>query len=207
MAKNYRDIVNPITPREWFLHYLFTDERFLALKGQFQADLDSVDFIGPGSEDKERNEREKVTDYYVGLLSEEFNVSEDVARKGLRYKKYSRVLNEGRIPVADIKGDRITISVGPETRLEDVEYLWKIRVTHLQTKLPGYVSQRTVPASEPLFGYLVFKELRSGESMLSIYERYRDGRLDPRLEAHPATSPEDFRTYYRDIVKGYIKQA
>lgn len=206
MAKKYRDIVNPITAREWFLHYLFTDEGFIEIKNQFQAAINDIDFVGPDAEDAERLERERAIGYYSGLLSERFNITKEVARRGLRYKKYSREINKDRVPVAKIEDDRVVISIGSETRLEDIDHLWEIQVTHLQTKLPRYSSQRTVPAKEPLLAYIVHKRLLAGEKMPAIHRDYQDGTLDDCINPNLNSSLEDFRKYYKRAVQGFLDQ-
>lgn len=204
MAKAYRDITNPITSRDWFLYYLFTDEDLASIRKQWRVEIDDIESGEQGKNGLPFLEQETITDYYVELVGAKFNTTVDIAFKALRYEEWSRILNEDRIPKAKIDGDRITISVGSETRLEDIEHLWSIYVEDLQKRLPTYQSKRTPKAEQPLLAYVIYKKLLDGSSMSHIHEDYVKGTLDDRIAAHPDSVIEDFRKYYKRVVQGYI---
>ena len=205
MPKKYRDIINPITPRDWFLYYLFTDEDFVSIRKQWRVEIDDIESGEPGREGIPFLEQEKITKRYVNLLSKKFRLNEDVAIKGLAYTEWSRALNEDRIPTAKIDGDRVTISVGVDTRLEDVEHLWNIYVTSLQEKILGRKPGRAVPANEPLLAYVIHKNLLKGRELTKVHKEYLDGSLDSRILPGERYDLNDFRKYYKRTVKGYIK--
>ena len=206
MAKEYRNTVNPITPRDWFLYYLFTDENFAAIRKRWRAEINDIESGEPGRSGLPFLKQEKITDQYVAVLCERFDINKETAVDGLRYTKWNRTLNKNRVPTAEIDGDRITINVGPGTKFEDIENLWNIRITSLQKKLPGYVSQREVPASEPLIAYLVHKELLKGRKLTEIHQDYQMGTLDSRLPSRNRWADvNEFRRYYNVTVKGLIR--
>lgn len=204
MAKRSRDIYNPITARDWFLYHLFNDRDFVETRKQWQLEINDVD-QEPGQEVRQRAEIDEITARYVEPLRQEFGINEVTARKGLTYKKHNRTLNADRVPVAEIRGDRIIISIGANTILEDIEDLWGVWINHLQSKLPNYDSQREKPSDEPLLAYAVYKELRKGRKMTKIHRAYSDGELHNEIPAgNKWPEVSDFRKYYKSIVKGYL---
>ena len=206
MAKEYRDIVNPITPRDWFLYYLFTDGDFSSIRNAWRTAIDDVESGEPGHKGLPFLEQEKITDRYAELLSDRFNINIETALSGLRFSTMNRTINKHRVPTAEIDGDRIVISVGAGTKLEDIEHLWNIRITTLQEKLPSYISQREVPASEPLIAYLIHRELRKGRKLTEIHQEYQMGTLDSRIPSRNRwTDINEFRRHYNATVKGLIR--
>lgn len=204
MAKQYRDIVNPITSREWFLYYLFTDEDFASIRKQWRVDLGDIESGEPGQNGLPFLEQEIITEGYIQKVCSRFKITIDIALKGLRYEAWSRVLSEDRIPTATMDGDRINISIGAETRFEDIEWLWNVYAEDLQKGLPTYQSKRTPKAEQPLLAYVVYKKSLDGGKMSYIHESYVNGTLDDRIPAHPESVIEDFRKYYKRVVQGYI---
>ncbi len=204
MAKKYRDITNPITLRDWFLYYIFTDEDFVSIRKQWRTEINDIESGEPGKDGLPFREQEIITESYIQRVCDKFKINRDVALKGLRYEAWSRVLNKDRIPTATVDGDRINISIGAETRLEDIEHLWDIYAESLQKKLPAYQSKRTPKAEQPLLAYVIHKKSLDGNKMTHIHECYVKGTLDDRIPAHPESVIEDFRKYYKKVVQGYI---
>lgn len=205
MAKRSRDIYNPITARDWFLYHLFNDKDFIEIRKQWQLEINDVD-QEPGLEDKQRAEIEEITARYVESLRQKFGINEVTARKGLIYKKHNRTLNADRIPVAEIRGDRVIISIGANTRLEDIKDLWGPWISLLQNKLPTYDSQRETPSDEPLLGYTIYRELRSGRGITDIHNAFKEGVLHDEIpESNKWLDVNDFRKYYEEIIKGIIE--
>lgn len=206
MAKEYRDIVNPITSRDWFLYYVFNDPAFITTKKRWQAEIYDVEAGEPGVDGLPFLEQEKITRRYIKDLGNKFNITDDTVRKGLSYTLDGRVLNRERVPFAKIENDRIVISIGSSTRLEDIEHLWNIQILSLQEELPSYSSQRDVLASEPLVAYLVHSERLKGRTLTDIHKAYLAGTLDVRLSAgNKWLDVNDFRKYYDKTVKGYVR--
>lgn len=206
-SKEYRDAVNPLTSKDWFLYYLFNDDEIVTIRNRWRSEVDEVDSGEPGREGLLFLDQEKITESYVKLLINRFGVSADVARSCLGYTELGRNINKNRIPVASIKDDKIVIEIGPDTRLEDVEHLWRIRIDYLQKELPGYTSNRSVQPSRPLLAYVVYRCRLEGRKMVDIHNDYINGTLDERIPAHSNSTLEDFRKYYRSIVQGYINIA
>lgn len=207
MAKRSRDIYNPITARDWFLYHLFNDKDFVEIRKQWQLEINDVD-QEPGLEDKQRAEIEEITARYVESLRQKFGINKVTARKGLTYKKHNRTLNADRVPVAEIRGNRVIISIGANTKLEDIEDLWGVWISHLQSKLPNYDSQREKPSDEPLLAYTIYKELRNGHKMTEIHTAYKGGVLHSEIpESNKWLDVNDFRKYYKSIVKGYLDRS
>lgn len=198
-----RNIIQPITSRDWFLYYLFNDEELASIRKQWRSEINNIESGEPGQEGLPFREQEEVTQKYVELLRKQFRISKNTAVNALAYTKGNRILNKDRIPTAKIEKDRITISIGPETRLRDIEHLWKIQISSLQQQLPGFKLERAVLSSQPRLAYIIHKNKLKGRKMADIHEDYQKGKLDDAIPAHPLSVIEDFRQYYKDIVQGY----
>lgn len=207
MAKHQRNIYKPITASDWFLYHLFNDSGFMAIREQWQSEINDVD-QEPGQEDKQQTEMEEVTIRYIESLRQKFNITEEAARKGLRYKEHNRTLNGDRVPIAEIRGDRVIISIGANTKLEDIEGLWTPWISLLQSKLPNYSSQREKPSDEPLLAYTVYRELSRGRKLTEIHEAYLNGTLHNDIAvSNKWLDVNDFRKYYHGVVKGYVDRS
>lgn len=206
MAKRKRNIYQPITARDWFLYHLFNDREFVVIRKRWQSEVNDVDQErGREQEARQRAELEETTARYVELLRQQFNITDETARKGLRYKEHNRALNGDRVPVADIQGDRVIISIGANTKLEDIIDSWDVWISLLQSKLPNYSSQRENPSDEPLLAYTVYNELRGGRTMVDIHRAYLDGNLHADIPAgYKWLEVGAFRKYYKGVVKGYV---
>ncbi len=206
MTKHSRDVYNPITAKDWFLYHLFNDEAFTEIRKQWQLEINDVDQV-PGKEIEQRAEIDEITARYVKLLHKKFGINEATARKGLLYKKYNRVLNGDRLPVAEIQGDRVIISIGASTTLEDIGDLWTPWISLLQSKLPNY-TQRETPSDEPLLAYTVYKELRTGRTFKHIHDAYLNGTLHSNIpEGNKWLDVNEFRKYYKEVVKGCVDRS
>lgn len=204
MAKRSRDIYKPITARDWFLYYLFNDKDFIEIRKQWQLEINDID-QEPGQGARQRAEIDEITARYVEPLRRKFGVNEATARKGLTYKRHNRTLNADRVPVAEIRGDRVIISIGANTKLEDIIDSWGVWISYLQSRLPNYSSQRETPSDEPLLAYTIYKELRSGRKMTEIHRAYSQGTLHSEIpEGDKWPEVSDFRKYYKEVVKGYL---
>ena len=208
MAKQKRNIYKPITASDWFLYHLFNDEDFVSIRKQWQSEINDVD-QEPGQEVKQRAELEEITARYTKILQRKFDVTVEAARKGLVYKEHNRTLNGHRVPVAEIQGDRVVISIGASTRLDDVIDLWDVWISLLQSKLPDYDEslQKENPSKEPLLVFTVYKELRRGRTMVDIHNAYLDGKLHDDMSAgNKWLEISAFRKYYKRTVKGCINR-
>ena len=208
MAKQKRNIYQPITASDWFLYNLFNDEDFASIRKQWQLEINDVD-QGPGQEAKQRAELEDITARYTKILQQKFDVTEETARKGLVYIEHNRTLNGHRVPVAEIQGDRVLISIGSSTRLDDVIDLWDVWISLLQSKLPDYDEslQKENLSKEPLLVFTVYKELRRGRTMVDVHNAYLDGTLHNDIPAgNKWLEISAFRKYYKRTVKGYINR-
>lgn len=204
MAKHSRNIYQPITASDWFLYHLFNDKDFIEIRKQCQSEINDIDQEA-GQEARQLAEIEEITTRYVEPLRQKFGINEVTARKGLLYKEHNRTLNGDRVPVAEIRGDRVIISIGANTTLKDVEDLWTPWISLLQSKLPNYNAQRETPSDEPLLAYTVYKELRNGRKMTEIHRAYSKGTLHSEIpEGNKWPEVSDFRKYYKEIVKGYL---
>ena len=204
MAKHSRNIYHPITARDWFLYHLFNDGDFVEIRKQWQLEINDVD-QAPGQESRQRAEIDEITERYVEPLRQKFSINETTARRGLAYKKHNRTLNEDRVPVAEIRGDRVIISIGANTRLEDIADSWGVWISHLQSNLPNYSLQREVPSNEPLLAYTIYKGLRKGRTLKDIHDTYLGGTLHSKIpEGNKWLDVNDFRKYYDSTVKGYV---
>lgn len=207
MTKRSRDIYNPITTRDWFLYHLFNDRDFADMREHWQLEINDVDQV-PGQYDKQRAEVDEITARYIEPLRQMFGINEATARKGLTYKEHNRTLNGDRVPIAEMRGDRVIISIGANTKLEDIEDSWGVWISYLQSKLPNYSSQRQKPSTEPLLAYAIHKELRNGRKMTEIHKAYSNGTLHRNIpEGDKWTEVSDFRKYYKEAVKGYVDRS
>ena len=92
MKNNVSSSSEPVTPAEYFLRDLFMDEDFVAIRKEFNKELRQVDLglsqlIGRSTSPRS----EKILKKYSKIVSKQFAITDDVARKGLLHHKYLKL--------------------------------------------------------------------------------------------------------------------
>lgn len=196
------------TNKEWFLYSLFTDIEFARIRDEALEKLKKVDpvgvskLIGHGTDGYSNN----IIQGAIDQLIEEFHINQETATRGLFHDKRFAGWNKARTPFAYIEDERIVISIGSETRLDDVKYLWSMQVTDLQNTLNEGRKKRSKPSNDPSLTYLIHKQIVGGRKLADVYSDYTHGRL-AGYDGATNLSESDFRKHYRDVVQGLIKDA
>lgn len=207
MAKKDYNASDPITSRDWFLHDLFNDPQFIELRDGFLGQVAKFD---PGiSQLMERplDDREIwLLDTYADKASTLFEIDKEVAKKGLYHSQYLTTWSRGRHTSARIDGDRVTITIGPETRYEDVKSIWSSKVVPLQNELLSTRSKRLAPSVRPSLAYAIHKHLLRGRVMSEIHRDYSFSKLEGYDGDYGNESYSEFSRHYKNTVNG-IKKA
>lgn len=204
-----RDTEKPITTKDWFLADLFNDPLFIKMRKEFWNTASSHDPIGMSklvgkSTDKELT---KLLNDYKKLLCKTFLINEQTAEQGLLDSKYRRVWTRQRMPIAYIEDNDIVIHIGPETRPEDVTGIWKSHINELQDQLNPNRSKRNTAPKEPSLAFVIHKHVMAGEKIADIFRDYSFGKLVGYKGGNNINTVEDFRKYYRDVIKGFKNKA
>jgi hypothetical protein len=207
MAKKYNNASDPVTSRDWFLHDLFNDPKFVELRDGFLAQVAKFD---PGlSQLMERplDDREIwLLDTYADKASTLFKINKEVAKKGLYHSQYLTTWSRSRNASARIDGNSVTITIGPETRYEDVKSIWSSKVVLLQDELLSTRSKRLTPSVRPSLAYAIHKHLLRGRMMSEIHRDYSFSKLEGYEGGYGNESYSEFSRHYKNTVNG-IKKA
>ena len=192
----------PVTSAEHFLHDLFMDEDFVAIRDECNKELNKV---GPGlSQLIGRGicpQSEQILKRYSKIISEKFAVTDDVARQGLLHHKYFSLWSRKRAPSVEVDGDNLLIRISANTRLADIREIW-FHIHDLQKDLPGYEGRRHTSSTS--LAYAIHKQLIRGVSYADIHRDYQWDRLDG-YSGSSNSQYNDFVKYYKETVKGLIK--
>ena len=202
MKNNVSSSSEPVTPAEYFLRDLFMDEDFVAIRKEFNKELRQVDLglsqlIGRSTSPRS----EKILKKYSKIVSEQFAITDDVARKGLLHHKYLSLWSRKRTPSVEVDGDSLLIRIGANTRLADIRESWS-HIHSLQKELPGYEGRKYTSSTS--LAYAIHKQLLRGVSYADIHKEYQWGRLEGYSGSNNSQY-NDFVKYYKDVVKGIVE--
>lgn len=202
MKNNVSSSSEPVTPAEYFLRDLFMDEDFVAIRKEFNKELRQVDLglsqlIGRSTSPRS----EKVLKKYSKIVSEQFAITDDVARKGLLHHKYLSLWSRKRTPSIEVDGDSLLIRIGANTRLADIRESWS-HIHSLQKELPGYEGRKYTSSTS--LAYAIHKQLLRGVSYADIHKEYQWGRLEGYSGSNNSQY-NDFVKHYKDVVKGLVE--
>lgn len=207
MAKKDHNTSEPVTSRDWFLHDLFNDPQFVELRESFLGQVAKFD---PGLSqliERPLDDREIwLLDTYASKASELFGIDKEIAKKGLYHSEYLNTWSRGRHASAKIDGGRVTITIGAETRYEDVKSIWSSKVAPLQDELSSTRAKRLTPSVHPSLAYVIHKHLLSGRKMSEIHRDYSFSKLEGYDGNYGNESYSEFSRHYKNTVNG-IKKA
>ena len=199
---NASSFSKPVTPAEHFLHDLFMDGDFVAIRNECNKELKKVD---PGlSQLIGRSicpQSEQILKRYSKIISEKFAITDDVARQGLLHHKYFSLWSRKRTPSVEVDGDNLLIRISANTRLADIREIW-FHIHDLQKELPGYEGRKHT--SSTTLAYAIHKQLIRGVSYADIHRDYQWGRLEGYSGSNNSQY-NDFVKHYKDTVKGLVK--
>lgn len=202
MENNVSSSSEPVTPVEYFLRDLFMDEDFVAIRKEFSKELRQVDpglsqLIGRSTSPRS----EKILKKYSKIVSKQFAITDDVARKGLLHHKYLSLWSRKRTPSIEVDGDSLLIRIGANTRLADIRESW-FHIHSLQKELPGYEGRKYTSSTS--LAYAIHKQLLRGVSYADIHKEYQWGRLEGYSGSNNSQY-NDFVKHYKDVVKGIVE--
>ena len=178
----------PVTPAEYFLRDLFMDEEFMAVRKECRKELRQVDL---GLSQLK----------YSKIVSEQFAVTDDVARKGLLHHEYLSLWSRKRTPSVEVDGNSLLIRIGANTRLADIRESWS-HIHSLQKELPGYEGRKYTSSTS--LAYAIHKQRLRGMSYADIHKDYQWGRLEGYSGSNNSQY-NDFVKHYKDTVKGLVE--
>lgn len=190
---------------ELLLHDLYNDTAFIDARKRFMSEVSKSDqgisiLVGQPVGDNVH----QVAKRYITELNELYKLDEDVILKGLLDSKYLAAWNRKRSVGASINGKYIDITIGPETRLEDIRVIWGSSIEPLQDKLNRNRIKKS-SFNDSSLDFLIYKGELSGKSIKSMYDDYLDSRLSISFKGDKIPDYSDFRKQYRDTIKGLKK--
>ena len=200
------DPSNPITSRDWFLYDLFNDPQFVDIRDDFLGQVAKYNpglsqLIGRPMSDKEV----WLLDMYSSKVSDIFDINKEVAKKGLYHSERLTAWGKDRRINARIEGSYITITIGAETRIEDIKKVWNSTIAPLQENPSTNRSKRLKPSKYPSLAYAVHQHLLSGRQMSEIHRDYIHGRLEGYDGECGVESYSEFTRHYKNTVSGIKK--
>lgn len=195
-------LLDPITPSEHFLYYLYNDPEFIAIRHDFSQEVGNINtgilqLVG-GAVD---TQSEIILTKYSNTISSRFMVTEEVARKGLLHNKYLSSWSKARTPYAEVKEGRVVISIGPKTRQSDIKAIWS-RIQALQRELDGYAGKAYTKSSS--LAYAIHRQILAGATFTEIHRAYEYGHLEGYCgDNNLALS--DFIKHYKQSVQGLVE--
>ena len=202
MKNNVSSSSEPVTPAEYFPRDLFMDEDFVAIRKEFSKELRQVDLglsqlIGRSTSPRS----EKILKKYSKIVSKQFAITDDVARKGLLHHKYLSLWSRKRTPSIEVDGDSLLIRIGANTRLADIRESW-FHIHSLQKELPGYEGRKYTSSTS--LAYAIHKQLLRGVYYADMHKEYQWGRLEGYSGSNNSQY-KDFVKHYKDTVKGLVE--
>ena len=132
-------------------------------------------------------------------ISEVFKISKQSALKLLLSPKHPASYSSRYLPHIKREGDEIVLRLHQKTTLEDVRTIWKL-VKELQKEIGGSGGKQSI---NPELAFCVHRQyVLRGRKMKDVFDDYVNQRLDG-YEHPPTIAYEDeFRKYYKRIIKG-----
>lgn len=206
MAKKDYNASDPITSRDWLLHDLFNDPQFVELRDSFLGQVAKSD---PGlSQLMERplDDREIwLLDTFADRASELFDIDKEIAKKGLYHSEYLNTWGRDRHASASIDNRWIKITIGAETRIEDVKKIWSSKVVPLQDELSANRAKRLAPSEHPSLAYVIHKQLLKGRTMGDIHKDYYNSNLEGYRGDYGNEPLSEFSRHYKNAISGIKK--
>jgi hypothetical protein len=141
----------------------------------------------------------------VDELCEQFKITEFYLNQYFLFRGYAG--DKDDFPIITRLGDRIEISISPNTRLKLIKLIWAGSVETVQKSMPGYVSKKKRPWYDQLLYWLYKGELSGTRD--EVMKRYLDGDLDealgPLASRHPLTK-EELLSKYREHLPSEVKE-
>lgn len=207
MTKKDYSASDPVTSRDWFLHDLFNDPQFVELRDGFLAQVAQFDRGLSQLMERPLDDREIwLLDSYANKASELFEVDKEIARKGFYHSDYLNTWSRGRHASASIDDRWIKITIGAETRIEDVKKIWSSKVVPLQDELSANRAKRLTPSEHPSLAYVIHRHLLKGRKMGEIHNDYYNANLEGYTGGYGDESLSEFSRHYKNTVSG-IKKA
>ena len=103
------------------------------------------------------------------------------------------------LPHVKQEGDEVVLRFGHKTTQADIKAVWKV-IRDVQREIGRTGSKQSI---NPELAYCVHRQhVLKGRKMADIFNDYSHKRLEGYENKRPSLSENDFRKYYRNIIKG-----
>lgn len=132
-------------------------------------------------------------------IAEVFEISKDNALRLLLTARHPSVYVAKYRPRISRDGDEVVIRIGPKTTQADIKAAWK-SIRGVQQEIGSVGSKVSI---NPELGFCIHRQyVLKGRKMKDIFDDYTKGVLEGYSHAPTITYEDDFRKYYKRIVKG-----
>lgn len=132
-------------------------------------------------------------------ISKAFKISKDNALRLLLTAKAPAMYGAKYLPHIKQDGDEVIIRFGCKTTLADIKAIWPT-VRNMQRKIGGTGSKKSI---NPELAFCIHRQhVLKGRKIADIFNDYSHNRLEGYEGKPPTLSENDFRKYYKKIIKG-----
>ena len=184
-------------PAHWFRSFLYKDPLFIEAYERLVKKLSNVRkdvvLLSESDDPKLQDLVIKPNELkFVDVVAKRFIIGrEDIYCYDL-YK--STGLLTGRLPVYYRDKEQIVIRIYPENKLQDIINVWP-DIEDIQKAYPEY-RQRIRTPDNPALIYAIYRQLRQGQDLKTIYKLYEKCEL-PEYTGSYGMTEEEMKRYYK----------
>lgn len=132
-------------------------------------------------------------------ISDTFKISNRNAMKLLLEPEQPFAYRYRYLPHIKQEGDEVVMRFGHKTTQADIRAVWKV-VRDVQREIGGTGGKQSI---NPELAYCIHRQhVLKGRKVADIFDDYSNKRLEGYEDKVPTLSENDFRKYYRQIIKG-----
>lgn len=183
---------------DYLLLRIATSDDFMALKNKYFSDDDKV-LLGLYRMTSSANyELSLKLERFYSEFEDKFQFSRKTAKRLLFLDEIIAPARFDYTPVIYRDEDSVYIKIGPKTTLNDIKNSWS-KVVELKKEL-GRISGKKSNNTE--LAFCIYSRIIKGDSMSKIFQKYIGGSLENYNLKPTILDENEFRKYYRKIVKG-----
>lgn len=132
-------------------------------------------------------------------ISDTFKIRKDSAIKLLLAPEQPFAYRYRYLPHVTQEGDEVVLRFGHKTTQADIKAVWKV-VRSVQREIGRTGGKQSI---NPELAYCIHRQhVLMGRKMADVFDDYLHKRLEGYEDKTPTLSENDFRKYYRHIIKG-----
>ena len=132
-------------------------------------------------------------------ISSVFHLTFNVALDLLVNASHPALRRQRYLPKISRDGDEVVIRIGVKTTQADIKVVWNV-IKGIQKEIGGVSSKNSI---NPQLAYCIHREhILNGTKMADVFRQYLAGQLEGYRHKPTILDENEFRKYYRQIVKG-----